>query len=212
MEYRVIDWAEYPRRAHFEYFNGMANPYVGVTVETDVTDFMAACKSNGLPFFLSFLYCAGRAANAVPELRQRVIGGRPAEFVSCDTSHTVMRGDGTYGYCRLNCMQPFAAFLPEALRLHEQAKTDAALDDGADADSLLFISTLPWVHYSALTQPTPSPADSNPRITWGKYAEAGGRLTMPVTLLANHALVDGAHLGAFYDALAAEMKKSPFAD
>ena len=35
---------------------------------------------------------------------------------------------------------------------------------------------------------------------------------MPVTLLANHALVDGAHLGAFYDALAAEMKKAPFAD
>ena len=207
MEYRVIDWEQYPRRAHFEYFNAMPDPYAGVTVPVDVTQFLAACKGAGLPFFLSFLYCAGRAANAVPELRQRILDGRPVEFASCDTSHTVMREDGTYSYCRLNCMRPFADYLPAAQALQEEAKAHGGLDDGEDALSLLFISTLPWVRYTDLRQPVPSPADSNPRITWGKHAAEGGRTTMPVTLLVNHALVDGVHMGRFFAALEQEMDR-----
>lgn len=205
MDYRVIDWADYPRRAHFEYFSAMADPYAGVTAEVDITRFLTACKGAELPFFLSFLYCAGRAANAVPQLRQRILDGRPVEFASCDTSHTVMREDGTYSYCRLNCMQPFADYLPAAQGLQEEAKAHGDLDDGEDALSLLFISSLPWVRYMDIRQPVPSPADSNPRITWGKYATAEGRTTMPVTLLVNHALVDGVHMGQFFSALEEEM-------
>lgn len=207
MEYRVIDWAHYPRRAHFAYFSAMADPYAGVTVEVEITRLLTICRERELPFFLSFLYCAGRAANAVPELRQRILDGRPVEFASCDTSHTVMRADGTYSYCRLNCMQPFEDYLPAAQALQEEAKAHGDLDDGEDALSLLFISTLPWVRYTDLRQPVPSPADSNPRITWGKYVTEGDRTVMPVTLLVNHALVDGVHMGQFFAALEREMDR-----
>ena len=205
MEFQIIDWESYPRRAHFEYFNAMPDPYAGVTAEVDITRFLAACREAGTPFFLSFLYCAGRAANAVPQLRQRILEGRPVEFPFCDTSHTVLRADGTYSYCRLNGARPFEEYLPAALAAQEEARTHGDLDDGEDALSLLFVSTLPWVGYTALRQPVPSPADSNPRITWGRYREAGGRTLMPVTLLVNHALVDGTHLGQFYAALDAEL-------
>ena len=68
MEYRVIDWERYPRRAHFAYFNAMPDPYAGVTAEVDITRFQAACQQAGLPFFLSFLYCAagGRRLRLLP--------------------------------------------------------------------------------------------------------------------------------------------------
>lgn len=201
MDYRVIDWEHYPRRAHFSYFNAMADPYAGVTAEVDITRFLTACRDGGVPFFLSFLYCAGQAANAVPQLRQRIADGRPVEFARCDTSHTVLREDGTYSYCRLNCMQPFADYLPEAEARQAQARAHGDLDDGEDGLSLLFVSTLPWVRYTALRQPVPTPADSNPRLTWGKYGTAAGRTVMPVTLLVNHALVDGVHIGQFFAAL-----------
>lgn len=205
MEYRVIDWERYPRRAHFAYFNAMPDPYAGVTAEVDITRFQAVCRQAGLPFFLSFLYCAGRAANAVPQLRQRILDGRPVEFPSCDTSHTVLREDGAYAYCRLNCMQPFEAYLPGALAAQEEARVHGGLDDGADGLSLLFVSTLPWVRYTALRQPVPVPADSNPRITWGRYEGGHKGVFLPVTLLVNHALVDGMHMGRFYAALDREL-------
>ena len=201
MNYRLIDWERYPRRAHFEYFHAMPDPYAGVTAQVELTPFFTVCRRDRLPFFLSFLYCAGRAANAVPQLRQRIVDGRPVEFSTCDTSHTVMREDGTYSYCRLNCMQPFEDYLPAALTAQAQAKACGGLDDGEDALSLLFVSSLPWINYAALRQPTPVPADSNPRLTWGRYGEENGKILMPVTLLVNHALVDGSHIAQFYAAL-----------
>lgn len=207
MNYKVIDWAAYPRRAHFDYFNSMTDPYAGVTVDVEATRLLAVCEKKALPFFLSFLYCAGRAANQVPQLRQRILDDRPVEFPQCDTSHTVMRADGTYSYCRLNCMQPFEDYLPAALARQDEAKESGSLDDGEDALSLLFISTLPWLRYTAIRQPVPSPADSNPRITWGRYTRSGGRVFLPVTLLVNHALVDGAHMAAFYAALEEELNR-----
>lgn len=54
-------------------------------------------------------------------------------------------------------------------------------------------------------QPVPAPADSNPRITWGRFYAEGEKTLLPVSVLCNHALVDGVHIAAFYRRLEAEM-------
>lgn len=77
----------------------------------------------------------------------------------------------------------------------------------AETLSLLFISTLPWIRCTDLRQPVPTPADSNPRITWGKYTTEGRRTVMPATLLVNHALVDGARMGQFFAMLVRKMER-----
>lgn len=207
MNYRTIDMSTHPRSAHFAHFSAMADPYVGVTAEVEDGGLLQACRQRGWPFFLSFLYCAGRAANAVPQLRQRLWQGGVIEYDACDTSHTVMREDGTYSYCRVDCMQPFQQYLPQAAARHEAAKQHGGLEEGEDPLSLLYVSCVPWLRYSALRQPVPIPADSNPRITWGRYETENGRTHLPVTLLANHALVDGVHISAFYAGLQAELEQ-----
>lgn len=63
MTFRYIDMDSFPRKAHFDYFSGLENPYVGITAEVDITGFPEACKEKGYPFFLTFLYCAANAAN-----------------------------------------------------------------------------------------------------------------------------------------------------
>lgn len=95
------------------------------------------------------------------------------------------------------------------LRFSDLCAKDAgtAKQNGSIAESegdtldLFYISTLPWISYSALIQPVPIPADSNPRITWGKFSTRDNRLVLPVSVLCHHALVDGRHLGLFYQAL-----------
>jgi len=200
-EKKLIDMDTYPRRAHFEYFRSMRSPYVGATVDVDVTALAARVKDDGLPFFLSFLYVAATAANAVPELRMRIDGDAIAEYDACPSSYTVGLDDGTYCYCRLDTEMPFEKFLPYAIAEQEKAREAGSLDDGSDPLPLFFISTLPWLKYNAIVQPTPEPPDSNPRITWGRYEESGGKLMMPVTLLCNHAIVDGAQIAEFYTML-----------
>lgn len=79
MEYRAIDLEHWPRREHFAYFSAMADPYVGVTAEADITDFLSAIRGADLPFFLSLplLRRAGgqRRAPAAPAHCGRRTGG-----------------------------------------------------------------------------------------------------------------------------------------
>ena len=107
--------------------------------------------------------------------------------------------DGTYCYCNLDGNKPFEEFIPYAIGEQEEAKQRKSIEEEKDETcDMLFISTLPWISYTSLVQPVPMPADSNPRITWGKCFEQWGRMLLPVSLLANHALVDGKHIADFY--------------
>lgn len=200
MNWREIRMEQDPRRAQFHYFRNFSNPYVGVTENVDITELMKR-KELGESLFLLILYAVSQAANRVPELRRRIRGETVVEYAWCPTSHTVALDNGSYGYCQLTAEMELEKFLPMAAAAQEAAKRAPSLEDGNDAESLLFLSCMPWLHYTALVQPVPSPADSNPRISWGKYLEQSGRFLLPVTLLANHALVDGIHIARFYKEL-----------
>lgn len=208
MEYTYIDMTAYKRKAHFEYFNSLAYPYAGLTVNVDITKLLQKVKREKLPFFLTFCYCAARAANGVRELRQRIVNGKIVEFDWCQTTHTVALDDETYCYCDVDSrIDDFETYIKKAVAAQEAAKYQPSIDEDADeALGKIFVSSVPWVTYTALVQPVPMPADSNPRLTWGKYFEENGRILMPVSILCHHALVDGVHMSKFYQLLEMEME------
>lgn len=206
MEKRRIDLTTFPRREHFLYFSSLQNPTMGATVQVDVTDFLKTLEDKGYPFFLSFLYVVTEAVNAVPELRQRIEDGGIVEYAYSKPSCTVLKPDGTYAYCSMDGRMTFAEFLRDGRERMEAAKAGGSLEESEDAASEIFISCLPWMSYTDLVQPMGVPADSNVRITWGKYTWQGERCTIPVTFLAHHALVDGLHMGRFYEILAEKLK------
>ena len=45
-----------------------------------------------------------------------------------------------------------------AKRRQAEAIANGGIDDGEEALGLLFLSSIPWLHYTAITQPTPVPA------------------------------------------------------
>lgn len=206
MSYHWIDMERFPRREHFAYFSSLAYPYVGTTANVDITDILQKIKREKLPFFLTVCFCAAWAANSVPELRQRIRDGRIVEYDRCRVSHTVALEDGTFCYCTLEDEPDLYAYLDAGRRAQEAAKRQASIEeDPEETLEKFFVSSLPWLSYTALVQPVPSPADSNPRITFGKYFPQEGRILLPVSLLCNHALVDGRHIAAFYQAMEQEL-------
>ena len=206
MKYSVIDMNAYPRRAHFDYFRSLQNPMLGLTVQVDVTALRDFCRKEGCSFFLAFLRCAAQAADGVPQLRQRIRDGGIVEYEACGTSHIELREDGTYGYCTLYHDRPFREYLEQAGAERLRCRENASIEEDEDVESLYFITSLPWLHYEQLIQPTAGGDESNPRISWGRYEpDFRGRLMMPVTLLAHHALVDGLHVAKFYENLDREM-------
>ena len=206
MEYKYVALESYKRKEHFEYFNRLAYPYVGITANVDITDFLQKIKTNKWPFFLTFCYCVSKAANDITEFRQRILDDNIIEFERCRTSHTVALDDGTYCYCNLDSNMPIEEYIAYAIREQENARQKRTIDEvDKVALNYFFISTLPWISYTSIIQPVPIPADSNPRITWGKYFRQEGRTLLPVSVLCHHALVDGIHISRFYEQLTQEI-------
>ena len=207
MAYTVIDIEKYPRRAHFDYFRSLPYPYVGVTQMVDVTALVQLCREKDVSFFLTMLHAAALAADSVPEFRRRIRDGRIVEYDECPTSHTEPLPDGTYCYCTVRHALPFGAYIAQAEAAQQRSRTAASIEEDEDVEGMYFVTCLPWLHYTALIQPVAGGDESNPRISWGKYeADAQGRLMLPLSILAHHALVDGLHLGQFYEALQAQMQ------
>ena len=222
MTCKKIDMDTYPRLGHFKHFLTMANPFLSVTVQVDLSEWLPRIKKSGLPFFLSFQYALVRTANRIPEFRQRIVGEAIVEYDYCDPSYTYGLPDGTYRYCSANTGQPLAQYLKEARGSEEEALREEHLTEHEDVLRYLFISCNPWFTYTGLTMPWPDTALSNPNFVWGGYQvhkelclQDGQiveleKISLPVTVFANHALVDGINIGRFFSFLDEELKNFPF--
>lgn len=202
-----INMEEYPRRDHFRYFCTLSNPFVSLTVPVDVTALATACKAKGISFYLAVIHAVANAANAVPQFRQRVRGDGIVQYEDCITSHIELLEDDTYCYCNLQHNEPLADYFTAAETARTAARNHATIEeDAADAESMFFVSSLPWLHYTCLSEPTGS--DSNPRFSWGRYeADPQGRLMMPLSVTAHHGLVDGIHIARFYQQLEKQFQR-----
>ncbi len=204
MAFVFPDMEKYARKAQFDYFRTLQYPYVGVTVDVDVTDARLFSREKKRSFTLTVLHAAALAADRVPEFRQRIRGDGIIEYSECPTSHIEQAEGEPYCYCTLRHHMGIWEYFERAEKARRECVKNGITED-ADAESMIFVSALPWLRYTSLIQPVAGGDESNPRLSWGKYREEGGRITMPVSVLAHHALVDGKHIARFYRCLDEEI-------
>ena len=83
-------------------------------------------------------------------------------------------------------------------RQNEAMQQSGFFNPSEDETGLIFTSCVPWVSFTQVVQPVPSPGDCNPRIVFGKYIQESKKTLMPLHIQCNHALVDGYHISEFY--------------
>lgn len=205
---REIDLDTWPRRPHFEHFRHYLIPHSALTVQADVTGARIHAREGQRSLFRVLLWVACRAANAVPELRQRIREAedgagasgnlRVVEHAAVHPSYTAAGPNRTFSYCRAPYRPDLADFL-DACAEAEGRIAGAASVTEAEGDDRLFITSAPWVSFTQVQHPQQTPADSVPRIAWGRVTEVHGRARMPLSLQAHHGLVDGIHMADFFD-------------
>ena len=197
---KTLDLSTWPRRKHFEVFRQYDYPYFSLCADVDVSRFHPWVKSQGLSFNTTVAYITARAANAIPELRQRIRGAEVVEHEVVHPSFTVLATDELFSFCNVNYTEDFAAFYAQAEAAIRRVQADIVLEDEPGRDDYLFMTSIPWVSFTNIQHPIHMhPADSVPRIAWGKYHGRGDRLLMPLSIQAHHALTDGIHAGRFYE-------------
>lgn len=199
---KSIDLQSWPRRSQYAFFRAVAQPHYSLTANVDVSYLMTTLKPAGVPVFNAVLFGIVAAANSVAELRTRFRDEQVVEHDVVHASVTVPINDDSFGFCDIEFVDEWHAFDARCRRAVEFARRQTELrDDVAHMDNWLFMSCLPWIDFSAMTNPVNGPDDCVPRITWGKIVQRGEDFEMPVAIQVHHALVDGLHLGRFYAAL-----------
>lgn len=196
---RVVDLTAWPRRRHFELFRGLDYPHFSLCADVDISVFRPAVRQRGLSFTITTAYVLARAANEIPEFRLRIRGEQVVEHEVVHPSFTVLNEQDLFSFCTVPYRRDLSEFLPLARERMAQVQAEPVLSDEPGQDDLLYLTSLPWVSFTSILHPIHMhPADSIPRIAWGKFFEREGRTWMPLALEAHHALMDGLHAGHYY--------------
>jgi len=174
-------------------------PYLSLCANVEVLAFRQAANERGLSFTVSLVHALSTAANAVPELRQRIRGDDVVEHDVVHPSVTVLTQGDLFSFCLVPYSRDLATFDASAAEAIARVQAHPTVEDEPGRDDLLYLTGIPWVSFTALTHPIHlHPPDSIPRIAWGRFFEEHGHLRMPLSIQAHHALVDGLHLARFY--------------
>ena len=201
MAERVIDRASWPRDPAFRLFRGYARPHHVLVTRLDVTRLVTELKPQGVSPFRGCLYAFGAGLHAVPELRQRFRGETVVEHDRLTLSPTISLKDGAFGFGYIPFDPDWPAFDAAARTEIEAVRAGAGRKPvTGEADDFAFLSCLPWLDFTGLTNALPHADDCIPRISWGRFVEDGQRITCAAAIEVHHAMADGAHVAAFFAA------------
>lgn len=198
---RPVNLATWPRAAQFRFFRRFERPHYTVTVRMDVSDLMAKRKERELSPFRHAIWAIGAGLHAVPELCMRFRGESVTLYKRLLLSPTIPLDDGDFRYTYMAWNPTRDRFDTHAREKIEEVRAGVPLNanDGSIED-VAYLSCLPWLDYTSLDNAMPGPDDCIPRVSWGKIVPKGDGHDMAMTIQVHHALVDGRHVGQFFEA------------
>ena len=199
---RTIDPNSWSRQEHFSVFNAWAYPHFNMCVNVDLTKFYSIVREREISFNVAVVYVLARTANVIPEFRHRIHGESVVEYDVVHPSTTIMAQEDLFTFCTFEYAEDFLEFSAQANDRISYIKENPTLTDAPGDDNLLFMTAIPWVSFTSFMHPIDlDPVDSVPRFAWGKFFQDGALVKMPLSVQAHHALMDGIHMGRYYEKL-----------
>jgi len=197
---RYINLETWPRREHYKLFCTFDHPHFNLCANVDLTAFYPALKQRGISLTLGIIYVISRVANAIPEFRYRIRKGEVIEHEIVHPSVTILVDNDLFSFCDIDYIEQFSEFAAGATKMIACVKENPTLESNAGQDDRLYMTALPWVSFTSFTHPMQlHPADSIPRFAWGKFFEEGETLKIPLSVQGHHALMDGFHVGKYFE-------------
>ncbi|MGD9948761.1 MAG: CatA-like O-acetyltransferase [Desulfobulbus sp.] len=195
-----IDLATYKRKGLLEAFKDRDMPFFSTTSHVNISNLKKFIDKNRNGFFLSLSFLITKSVNLVPELRHRIIDGELFELSRVDPGYTVLLDDETFSFCDSRYLDSFKEYREYSKVKIKEVKE--CPDQGVDEKHhMFFITNIPWFSFTSIVHPYDKKYGSIPVIAIGKYFEQGNELLVPIGIQVNHGLVDGIHVGKFYQHL-----------
>jgi chloramphenicol O-acetyltransferase type A len=195
-----INLETWPRREHFSVFSTWSYPHFNLCSNVDLTTFYPFIKQHGISFNVATVYVITRAANAIPEFRLRIKEGDVVEYDVVHPGTTILVDDDCFTFCSIDFTEDFSLFEARAEERIAYVRKHPTLQEDLGRDDMFYMTAIPWVSFTSFMHPIHlDPVDSVPRFAWGKFFEDGELVKMPLSAQGHHALMDGLHMGRFYE-------------
>lgn len=201
-----LDLESWHRREHFYFFRAYDNPYFNLCANVDISALKAAASARHpkVSISMALFYTSLRAANQVEPFRYRIRDQRVWVHDRIHGGSTVLRDDESFGFSYFNYQQDFGAFAAEGEAEIERVKSTRILEPRSDDDDLIHYSVIPWVSFTSFSHARRwNTDDAVPKLVFGKFFPQGDRYLLPVSVEVHHALMDGLHVGRFFEAFQA---------
>ena len=199
---KILNIETWKRKEHFQFFSQFKEPFFGITAEVDCTNAHRYCKENNHSFFLYYHHKAITAVNSIEEFRYRIHNDDILIYDTIHTTTTISRDDNTFAFTFFPFKPAFSDYAESAQTAISEVKKSGGLglsERSARLDVIHF-TTIPWIHFTGITHARDyKENDSVPKIAFGKYIKKDGKITMPVSVHVHHGLMDGFHVGKFFN-------------
>ena len=198
--YSELDIEKWPRKTTYEFFKDYQDPFFNFAANVDVTRLYKFCKQNDLSYSLAALFFVLVAVNEIREFRIRLFEGRLVEFDRIHGTQTILNDDETFSFSYYEMKNDVFEFVRagrEALKKYKELKS---FDVERDRVDLIYCSVIPWVSFTSFKHASRlDKRQTVPRVVFGKIFDAGETKQMPLSVEANHMIMDGIHVGKFFN-------------
>ena len=203
-----LDLERWNRRAHFQHFRTLQNANFGVTVRMDVTQVYRLSKKTKTSFFARYLHACMIAINSVENFKYRIENAEVAIYDVIHASATIARDDTTFGFSFIEFSDDFERFNSSFECEKQRILKSTELFPPKYSLGCVHCSALPWLNFTGHKEPfSGNKDDSVPQLAFGKVVSENNHKKMAVAITVNHALVDGYHIGQFFDKFQLELNK-----
>lgn len=200
----IIDINNWDRKEHYAFFGSMDDPFFGFTAKADFSRCYKHAKENHASFFLYSLHSILHSMNSIEHLRLRIEHQNVVLYDKIGASPTIAREDGSFGFGYFEYYPDREFFVKEAQKEIERVKNNEGLsiNENENRQDIIYFSSIPWISFTDVKQAgNTHTGESIVRVTTGKFTLENDKIMMPVSILANHALVDGSKIGRFFEML-----------
>lgn len=211
-KYNTLNIDLWKRKEQFYFFKDYENPFFNICADVDVTKLYKDSKVNNYSFFLASLFCSIKSANLFEPFRYRIKDDQVIIYDKINLGSTVLNDDETFNFCYFNYNSDFPTFQSEAQVVLNQNKLHRLnMDAHRSNDDLIYYSVIPWVSFTSFSHARNfSVRESIPKIVFGKVTEKSDKLVMPVSVEVHHALMDGFHVGKYFELFQDTLNSSIF--
>ncbi|MBC3831867.1 chloramphenicol acetyltransferase [Undibacterium amnicola] len=205
---KKIDISTWNRREHFAFFRKVDLPFYNVNTQVDITGLPELAKSKSISINSLLIFLTIQSMNQIDNFRYRIRDDSVYLHDAVHPSFThLKKGEELFRIITMDFDNDLKRFDDKLKQAVEESTSYFDLSKAAGRDDLVFISSLPWISFTGLDHTLSlDKDDAIPRVSWGRYVTNAEQTLLPFNIRVNHVVVDGLHVGLFFEEFARQIK------